>query len=193
MNSHLATPAPRTALRRVLMAQRYAMTRADITVQTERIHQHVFALFKALPQGSIVGLYAPHAGEPDVLCLAQQLRMLVPQHTLCLPVVISKNQALQFARWSANEPLVSDAYGISVPADTHWVKPTVLLIPCVGYCNVGGKPYRLGYGGGYYDRSLAALRSSGAAVQVFGVAWRNSACVFEPSAHDMPMDELLLV
>jgi 5,10-methenyltetrahydrofolate synthetase len=149
-------------------------------------------MFSHLPRDSIVALYVPHACEPDILCVAQQLLTQYPQHTLCLPVVIGKDQALQFARWSANEPLVSDAYGISVPADKDWVTPTVLLIPCVGYCNVGGKLYRLGYGGGYYDRSLAALRSGGAAVQAFGVLWRNSRCVFEPSAHDVPMDDLLL-
>jgi 5-formyltetrahydrofolate cyclo-ligase len=190
--THPATPAPRAALRRMLLAQRYAMTQADIAAQTAHLHQQVLERFSVLPRGSMVALYAPHAGEADVLCLAQQLCEQCPQHTLCLPVVVGKDQALQFAQWSAGEPLVSDTYGIAVPAQKNWVTPTVLLIPCVGYCIVEGKPYRLGYGGGYYDRSLAALRSCGAAVQAIGVAWRNAQCVFTPTAHDVPMDRVFV-
>jgi 5-formyltetrahydrofolate cyclo-ligase len=191
-DNHPAASTLRTALRRMLLAQRYVMTQADIAAQTAHIHQQVLERFSVLPRGSIVALYAPHAGEPDVLCSAQQLREQCPQHTLCLPVVVSKDQALQFAQWSAGEPLVSDTYGIAVPAQKSWVTPTVLLTPCVGHCIVEGKPYRLGYGGGYYDRSLAALRCSGAAVQAFGVAWRNAQCVFALNAHDVPMDDMLL-
>ncbi len=178
------------------MAQRYAMCHADTLAETARIHQQVFALFSALPHSGTVGIYAPHAGEPDLLCLAQQLRTLYPQHSLCLPVVMEQvnghKQALQFARWSAGEPLIADAYGIAVPARKHWITPTVLLIPCVGYCNVGGRSYRLGYGGGYYDRTLSALRLSSTDVQAIGVAWRNANCVFEPNAYDVPMDAMLL-
>jgi 5-formyltetrahydrofolate cyclo-ligase len=191
-DNHPAASTLRNALRRMLLAQRYAMTQADIAAQTAHLHQQMVQLFNTLPSGSIVALYAPHAGEPDVLCLAQQLLTQYPQQTLCLPVVIGKEQTLQFAQWSAGEPLINDAYGIAVPAHKQWVTPTVLLIPCVGYCIVEGKPYRLGYGGGYYDRSLAALRSCGAAVQTFGVAWRNAGCVFEPSTHDAPMNDMLL-
>jgi 5,10-methenyltetrahydrofolate synthetase len=187
-DKHPATSTQRVALRRVLIAQRYAMTQADIAAQTAHIHQRILEIFHTLPSGSIVALYAPHAGEPDVLCLAARY----PHIALCLPVVVGKGQALQFAQWSPSEPLINDAYGIVVPAQKGWVTPTVLLIPCVGYCDVGGKLYRLGYGGGYYDRSLAALRSCGAAVQAFGVVWRNAQCVFAPNAHDVPMDYVLL-
>jgi 5-formyltetrahydrofolate cyclo-ligase len=191
-DNHPAASTLRTALRRMLLAQRYAMTQADIAAHTAQLHQQVFTLFNALPSRSVVALYVPHAGEPDLLCLAQQLLTQYPQHTVCVPVVVGKGQALQFAQWSAGEPLINDAYGIAVPAQKSWVTPTVLLIPCVGYCIVEGKPYRLGYGGGYYDRSLAALRCSSAGVQAFGVAWRNAQCVFTPNAHDVPMDRVLV-
>jgi 5,10-methenyltetrahydrofolate synthetase len=191
-DDHPAASTPRTALRRMLLAQRYAMTQADIAAQTAHLHQQMLQLFNTLPRGSIVALYAPYAGEPDLLCAAQQLHTRHPHIALCLPVVVGKGQALQFAQWSPSEPLINDAYGIAVPAQKGWVTPTVLLIPCVGYCDVGGKLYRLGYGGGYYDRSLAALRSCGAAVQAFGVVWRNAQCVFAPNAHDVPMDYVLL-
>ena len=178
------------------MAQRYAMIHADVAAQTAHIHQQMLAIFNTLPQGSTVALFAPHAGEPDVLCLAQQLHKQYPQHTLCLPVVMGKvdgqNQALQFALWSTGESLVDDAYGIAVPAQKHWVTPNVLFIPCVGYTNAGDKVYRLGYGGGYYDRTLATLRRSSPDVQALGIAWRNARGVFEPSTYDVPMDALLL-
>jgi 5-formyltetrahydrofolate cyclo-ligase len=191
-DNHPAASTLRNALRRMLLAQRYAMTQADIAAQTAHLHQQMVQLFNTLPSGSIVALCAPYAGEPDLLRLAQQLHTRYPHIALCLPVVVGKGQALQFAQWSAGEPLVSDTYGIAVPAHKQWITPTVLLIPCVGYCDVGGKLYRLGYGGGYYDRTLAALRCSGARVQAFGVVWRNAGCVFEPSTHDAPMNNMLL-
>ena len=79
-----------------------------------------------------------------------------------------------------------DAYGIPKPQDTEMVSPSLLFVPCVGY-SAGG--YRLGYGGGFYDRMLASLEPKPFTVGLgFGVGYVPD---FEPEAHDIPLDAIL--
>ena len=77
-----------------------------------------------------------------------------------------------------------DAYGIPKPKDTELVVPTLLFVPCVGY---GAGGYRLGYGGGFYDRTLAALEPRPFTV---GLGFTHGFLEdFEPEAHDLPLDK----
>ena len=78
------------------------------------------------------------------------------------------------------------AYGIPKPKDTEIVVPTLLFVPCVGY---GPGGFRLGYGGGFYDRTLAALSPKPVTV---GLGYTNGWLPdMEPEAHDVPLDALL--
>ncbi len=70
-----------------------------------------------------------------------------------LPVVNKQTRTLSFHAWYPGCPMAEDAYGIPKPKDTEEVVPTLLLVPCVGW---GPGGYRLGYGGGFYDRTLAS-------------------------------------
>ena len=103
-----------------------------------------------------------------------------------LPVVDKVHKTLTFHAWYPGCPMQEDAYGIPKPKDTEIIVPTLLFVPCVGY---GPGGYRLGYGGGFYDRTLATLQPRPVTV---GLGYTNGWLPdFEPEAHDVPLDALL--
>ena len=103
-----------------------------------------------------------------------------------LPVVDKVHKTLTFHAWYPGCPMEEDAYGIPKPKDTEVIVPTLLFVPCVGY---GPGGYRLGYGGGFYDRTLATLQPRPATVGLgFTNGWLPD---MEPDAHDIPLDALL--
>ena len=103
-----------------------------------------------------------------------------------LPVVNKQHKTLTFHAWYPGCPMEEDAYGIPKPKDTEVVVPTLLFVPCVGY---GPGGYRLGYGGGFYDRTLATLQPRPFTVGLgYTQGWLPD---FEPEPHDLPLDALL--
>ena len=103
-----------------------------------------------------------------------------------LPVVNKVHKTLSFHAWYPGCPMEEDAYGIPKPKDTEIIVPTLLFVPCVGY---GPGGYRLGYGGGFYDRTLATLQPRPVTV---GLGYTNGWLPdLEPQAHDIPLDALL--
>ncbi len=103
-----------------------------------------------------------------------------------LPVVDKVHKTLTFHAWYPGCPMEEDAYGIPKPKDTEVIVPTLLFVPCVGY---GPGGYRLGYGGGFYDRTLATLQPRPVTVGLgFTHGWLPD---LEPEAHDIPLDALL--
>ncbi len=103
-----------------------------------------------------------------------------------LPVVNKLHKTLTFHAWYPGCPMEEDAYGIPKPKDTEAIVPTLLFVPCVGY---GPGGYRLGYGGGFYDRTLATLQPRPFTVGLgFTHGWLPD---IEPEAHDLPLDALL--
>ena len=103
-----------------------------------------------------------------------------------LPVVDKVHKTLVFHAWYPGCPMEEDAYGIPKPKDTEIVVPTLLFVPCVGY---GPGGYRLGYGGGFYDRTLATLQPKPVTVGLgYTQGWLPD---LEPEAHDMALDALL--
>ena len=103
-----------------------------------------------------------------------------------LPVVDKVHKTLTFHAWYPGCPMEEDAYGIPKPKDTEVIVPTLLFVPCVGY---GPGGYRLGYGGGFYDRTLATLQPRPVTVGLgFTHGWLPD---MEPDAHDIPLDALL--
>jgi 5-formyltetrahydrofolate cyclo-ligase len=103
-----------------------------------------------------------------------------------LPVVDKVHKTLTFYSWYPGCPMEEDAYQIPKPKDTEIVVPTLLFVPCVGF---GPGGYRLGYGGGFYDRTLAALRPKPVTV---GLAYSHAyVSSFEPEPHDVPLAAIL--
>jgi 5-formyltetrahydrofolate cyclo-ligase len=105
-----------------------------------------------------------------------------------LPVVNKADMTLKFHVWYPGCEMEADAYSIPKPKDTDVMTPSLLFVPCVGYTVIGGKSYRLGYGGGFYDRTLASLEPRPYTV---GLAFDCARCDFEPQEHDMPLDIVL--
>ena len=103
-----------------------------------------------------------------------------------LPVVDKLHKTLTFHAWYPGCPMEEDAYGIPKPKDTEVIVPTLLFVPCVGY---GPGGYRLGYGGGFYDRTLATLSPRPVTVGLgYSHGWLPD---MEPEPHDIPLDVLL--
>ena len=103
-----------------------------------------------------------------------------------LPVVNKLHKTLTFHAWYPGCPMEEDAYGIPKPKDTEVIVPTLLFVPCVGY---GPGGFRLGYGGGFYDRTLATLQPRPVTV---GLGYTNGWLPdMESEPHDIPLDALL--
>lgn len=82
--------------------------------------------------------------------------MSAHQGPVCVPVIIGKGQALKFREWSPGCAMVPGEFGALIPAEGAWIEPEVLIVPLLAF---DARGYRLGYGGGFYDRTLQALRA----------------------------------
>jgi 5-formyltetrahydrofolate cyclo-ligase len=149
------------------------------TLVLERVEQCFPDLANAL-----VGFYWPIRGE---IGLHGLVRRLVEQGArAALPVVVEKGQPLEFRAWRPGDPLERGVWNIPVPATREVVRPTALLVPLVGF-DVQG--YRLGYGGGYYDRTLAAMSPKPLAIGIGSELGRL--LTIHPQPHDIPMDAIV--
>ena len=134
----------------------------------------------AISQAAVIGVYAAMRSEPDLTALFESWRRRGQQ--LALPIT-ERARPLRFCRWQADTVLVPDAFGVSVPVERDWVEPDCLIIPCVGFHRAGNLVYRIGYGGGFFDRTLAARP-----VLAVGVAYDAlDAPGFEPAGFDSPL------
>lgn len=82
---------------------------------------------------------------------------------LCLPVVVAPEAPLAFRLWTPGAPMQKGDFGIEIPADPREIRPEVIVVPMLAFDRRG---YRLGYGGGFYDRTLQALRATGPVVAI---------------------------
>ena len=134
--------------------------------------------------GGCVGFYWPFKGELD-------LRDLVCGHIengakAALPVVVERAQPLEFWSWRPHMRLHRGIWNIPIPAERHPVDPTALLVPLLGFDKAG---YRLGYGGGFYDRTLAAMTPRPLTIGVGLELGRLE--TIHPQSHDIPMDAIV--
>ena len=121
------------------------------------------------PAGCVVSGYWPMRGEFDVRPLLEALHGL--GHVCALPVVLGRGRPLEFRVWSPGDDLAEAAFGTRVPrADAPLATPRFLLVPLLAF---DGRGYRLGYGGGFYDRTLAALAADGAKPIAVGCAFED--------------------
>ncbi|HPU52449.1 MAG TPA: 5-formyltetrahydrofolate cyclo-ligase [Burkholderiaceae bacterium] len=137
-----------------------------------------------VPDAPVVAGYWPMAGEPDPRpALADWHRA---GWRLALPVVRQKDAPLEFCAWQPGDDMAPGPMGTWHPARCIPTTPDVLVIPCLGF---DAGRYRLGYGGGYYDRTIEALVRAGRRVVTIGVAHDDAQMIgFEPHAHDRALD-----
>ena len=141
-----------------------------------------------LPAGAVVGGYhaLPHEADP-----AQLLQALVGQGChIAFPRIAARDLPLEFHLVPDGELLKKGTLGIHEP-DAHWpaAMPHLLLVPLLAFDNHG---HRLGYGGGFYDRTLYAYRSGASALRAIGVAYAAQEMESLPAeAHDMALDGIL--
>ena len=128
--------------------------------------QGIVAHAPSLPEGAIVGGYVALPGEADPHLLLKHL--IARGHPIAFPRVVAKGEALSFHLWQEGKLLKAGAFGIPEPsADWALAHPRVALVPLLAFDKTGA---RIGYGGGYYDRTLARLRENNGVIAI-GIAF----------------------
>ena len=136
------------------------------------------------PGGAVISVYWPIRGEPDLR--AWMRSKSESGYRVALPVALALGQPLEFREWRPDCRLVRGLWKIPYPAEGQAVVPNVILAPLVGFAEAC---YRLGYGGGFFDRTLAAIAG---APLVIGVGYPETAVTtIFPQPHDIAMNRIV--
>jgi 5-formyltetrahydrofolate cyclo-ligase len=178
--------AAKKGLRASCTTARDAIPAADRERAAERIAETGIG-FATPPPGAMVSAYSPMGAEMSPASL--HARLARDGYCTCLPVVTPLGYPLIFRAWRPGDELVAGVWGIQEPADAApVVEPDVVLAPLLAFDRRGG---RLGYGGGYYDRTIARLRRMKPVI-VIGLAFRSQELGQVPcDAHDELLDWVL--
>ena len=189
---HSGQAAQKAVWRKKLVAERLQLE--DRLARNEAL-QRVMRVWLVDRPDAVIGAYWPIKGEFDPLPalfrwqeagMEADAAQASRRRMIGLPVINKADKTLSVHRWYPGCEMEEDAYGIPKPKATELVQPTLLFVPCVGY-GLGG--YRLGYGGGFYDRTLAALSPRPFTV---GLGYTNGFLPeLEPESHDFPLDAIL--
>jgi 5-formyltetrahydrofolate cyclo-ligase len=171
------------ALRQKLIAARQALPdRLERAVQL----QSVLRVWLVSRRETTMGGYWPIKGEFDPLPALYRWAEADERRRIGLPVVAKQAGSLHFHVWYPGCPTELDAYDIPKPKGTEVFEPQLLFVPCVGY---GPEGVRLGYGGGFYERTVAALLPR---PKVAGLSYSNRFLPFlRASAGELPLDALI--
>ena len=173
----------RKAERERLIAARLATSADDRAAWAAEIAQGLDSVIDDVT-GLIVSVYWPFRGEPD---LRAWMKQVTARGGRCaLPVVVEKGQPLIFRCWADGEPLERGVWNIPIPAAGRSVVPDVTIAPVVGF---DPQCYRLVYGGGFFDRTLASLPKK---PRIFGVGYELQAIpTIHPLPHDISMNAIV--
>ena len=186
-SADVAARRSRDAERKRLLGLREELPDAVRAEMDHRIVDHLRPLIRDMLRGSRppwrIGGYWPIRNEPDIRALFHELTK--GGHRIGLPLVDRVQRPLTFVHWKPQSAMAPGFLGVPVPTSGNAVYVELLLVPCLGF-SVGpdGVKHRLGYGGGYYDRTLAARRC-----KTIGIAYETMRAEhFAPGPHDVPLD-----
>ena len=187
--SEAAAPSRDAERKRLLLAR----DELGETVRAEldrRIVERLRPLVRDLLRGSRppwkIGGYWPIRNEPDIRPMFHEWTK--GGHRIGLPLVDRVQRPLTFVHWKPQSAMAPGFLGVPVPTSGNAVYVELLLVPCLGFSiGANGVHHRLGYGGGYYDRTLAARRC-----RTIGIAYEQMRVDhFEPGPHDVPLDYIV--
>ena len=173
---------PKTILRERMKGERRAAakTRPDAAIHAARNFLEAIDI----PEGAVVSLYYPIKDDLDTEPLVAAL--IERGVAIALPVTIKKKAPLTFRRYQPGDNLVDGAYGELIPdADAPVVTPTIIVAPLLAFTRAGG---RLGYGGGYYDRTIEGARASSDVLAIGYGFGAQEVDAIPLSPLDQPMD-----
>jgi len=173
----------RKASRAEIIARRMARDAAERKRRSVPVLRY---LFDAIDVAScpVLGIYWPIRGEIDLRELAR--RHVAAGGVIGLPVVVQTAAPVEFWRWKPGVAMKRGLWNIPVPPERDVVAPNLLVVPLVGFDR---QRYRLGYGGGFYDRTLAAASPR---PRTIGIAFADAEVpTIYPQVHDIPMDVIL--
>jgi 5-formyltetrahydrofolate cyclo-ligase len=173
----------RQALRKALIARRGGIALAERRQWNAAIADRLAPLLLALPAGTI-GFYWPFKGEFDPRPIV--LRLIANGWRAALPAVVAPRQPLEFRPWTEGMALEKGVWDIPIPLAGAVARPDALLVPVVGFDE---ERYRLGYGGGFFDRTLAAMDPRPPAI---GIGYELSRVpTIRPLDTDIPMEVIV--
>jgi 5-formyltetrahydrofolate cyclo-ligase len=166
-----------------LLSERQALTADALAESRARIDAHLQRAFPDLASG-IIAFCWPYRNEYDVRHLIAALRR--QGATAAMPVVVAPKTPLIFREWHPGVKMAEGPLGIPYPEASAEVEPDRVLLPMVGWDPDG---YRLGYGGGFFDRTLAAIAKR---PRVIGISYEQAQLrTIHPQPHDIPLDFLV--
>ncbi|RWP20966.1 MAG: 5-formyltetrahydrofolate cyclo-ligase [Mesorhizobium sp.] len=173
----------RKAERERLIAARLAVPADVRTAMSQRIGESLDAVIGDIA-GRMVSLYWPFRGEPDLRAWIASVNERGGR--TALPVVVEKARPLIFRAYAPGDRLEKGVWNIPIPAGGDPVLPDIVISPVVG---IDPRQYRLGYGGGFFDRTLAAMPFKPLVIGV-GYELQRIATIY-PQPHDIPMDRVV--
>lgn len=183
-------PLPPIALGRAakdVLRLRMAAERRSAAAARPDAGKHAARVFMdhiPIPEAAIISLYHPMRDELDTKPLAEAL--VERGFSIALPVTPKKRGALSFRAFRDGDPLAADGFGVMTPSlDAPEVRPLIVVTPLLAFTRDGA---RLGYGGGYYDRTLAALREAGDVLAVGFAFAAQEAAKIPMSKSDQRLD-----
>jgi 5-formyltetrahydrofolate cyclo-ligase len=151
-----------------------------------RASAHALRLIAPLPRARVIAGYLPIRTEIDPRPAMLALHGL--GYRVCAPVIEAAARPLLFRLWTPDIPLVPGAFDVMIPAEGAWVRPDALLVPLISFDEHG---HRLGYGGGFYDRTLHELRAH-QPLLAYGFAYEGQRVAEVPRGlTDAPLDAVI--
>jgi 5-formyltetrahydrofolate cyclo-ligase len=173
----------RAAWRREKLTVREALSEREHALASAAIDAHLTSLIALRPPRTVAFCW-PVRKEFDCRPLVD--RLLAAGWQACQPVVVAKEAPMVFRAWRPGAAMTTDCFGIPVPADAAAAVPDIVLLPLVAFDEQG---YRLGYGGGFFDRTLARMAPRPVTIGVGFELGRLES--LQPQAHDVPLDAIV--